>query len=147
MSCTLPTQWLTVVNVAYSGDAYLIYATEPVPHRLWCIMARPTVTFPFAQHHRRLAGNKSYCSMTQVDAFEQLRECRTAGPFVWSQAQRISHNTITIHNSLCTNKVHNECNNRCVYAVSVTSLSGASKSKSTLPSIHLNVMYQLLTEM
>ena len=38
--------------------------------------ARPTVTFPAAEHHRPLAGTKLYCSVTEAHVCEQLAQGR-----------------------------------------------------------------------
>ena len=35
-------------------------------------MDRPTVTFPVTEHHRRLAGTKLYCWMTQVVSYVKV---------------------------------------------------------------------------
>ena len=41
--------------------------------------ARPTVTFPAAEHHRPLAGTKLYCLVTETHGCEQLaRSCYPA---------------------------------------------------------------------
>jgi len=36
--------------------------------------ARPTVTFPAAERHRRLAGTKLYCLVTEAHGCEQLAQ-------------------------------------------------------------------------
>jgi len=36
--------------------------------------ARPTVTFPAAEHHRTLAGTKLYCLVTEAHGCEQLAQ-------------------------------------------------------------------------
>jgi len=38
--------------------------------------ARPTVTFPAAEHHRPLAGTKLYCLVTEAHGCEQLSQRR-----------------------------------------------------------------------
>ena len=38
--------------------------------------ARPTVTFPAAEHHRPLAGTKFYCLVTEAHVCEQLAQGR-----------------------------------------------------------------------
>ena len=42
--------------------------------RLSLLSARPAVTFPAAEHHRPLAGTKSYCLMTEAHRCEQFVE-------------------------------------------------------------------------
>jgi len=44
--------------------------TESVTHGQ--CNARPTVTFPAAEHHRPLAGTKLYCLVTEAHGCEQL---------------------------------------------------------------------------
>jgi len=81
--------------------------------------ARPTVTFPAAEHHRPLAGTKIYSLVTETHGCEQLAQsCCPAmhQPGVepatyWSRVQRPSHyatepplvlHALKIHGPKCT---------------------------------------------
>ena len=48
------------------------WTTESVTHGQ--CDARPTVTFPAAEHHRPLAGTKLYCLTTEAHGCEQLAQ-------------------------------------------------------------------------
>ena len=73
-----------------------VTVSHPPGGRLPLLAARPAVTFPAAEHHRPLAGIKSYCLVTGVHRCEQLAHgCYIALPRVgfepaayWSQVQR-----------------------------------------------------------
>jgi len=47
------------------------------PGRLPLLSARPAVTSPAAEHHRPLAGNKSYCLLTEAHGCKQLAQVVT----------------------------------------------------------------------
>ena len=49
-------------------------AGHPPGVRLSLPSARPTVTFPAAEHHCSLAGNKLYCLVTEAHRCEQLAQ-------------------------------------------------------------------------
>jgi len=51
---------------------------NPPSGRLPLLFARLAVTFPAAEHHRRLAGTKLYCLVTEAHMCEQLAQGRYA---------------------------------------------------------------------
>ena len=57
-----------------------VYFKSHIPGgRLPLLSARPTVTFPAAEHHRPLAGTKLYCLVTEAHRCEQLaQDCYAA---------------------------------------------------------------------
>ena len=60
-----------------------VTVSRPPGGRLPFLSTRPAVTFPAAEHHRRLAGTKLYCLVTEVHRCEQLAQgCYTALPQV-----------------------------------------------------------------
>jgi len=55
--------------------------SHPSGSRLPLLSARPAVTFPAAEHHRLLDGNKLYCLVTEAHGCEQLAQgCYAALP-------------------------------------------------------------------
>ena len=73
--------------------------SHPPGGKLPLLSARPAVTFPFAEHHRPLAGNKLCRLVTEARRCEQLAQgCYAALPRVrfkpttcWSHVQRSTH--------------------------------------------------------
>ena len=48
--------------------------SNPPGGRLPLLSAKPAVTFPAAEHHRRLTGTKLYCLVTEAHRCEQLAQ-------------------------------------------------------------------------
>jgi len=60
-----------------------VTVSHPPGCRLPLLSARPMVTSPATEHHRRWAGTKLYCSVTEAHRCEQLPQgCYTALPRV-----------------------------------------------------------------
>jgi len=58
-----------------------VTVSHPSGGRLPLLSARPAVTSPAAEHHRRLAGAKLYCLVTEAHRCEQLAQgCYAALP-------------------------------------------------------------------
>ena len=51
-----------------------VTVSHPPGGRLPLLSARPAVTSPAAQHHRRLAATKLYCLVTEAHRCEQLAQ-------------------------------------------------------------------------
>jgi len=84
-----------------TGSQPQVTVSHPPGGRLPLLSARPAVTSPAAEHHRRLAGTKSYCLVTEAHRCKQLAQgCYAALPRVgfepatyWSQVQRYTRCT------------------------------------------------------
>ena len=60
-----------------------VTVSHPLGGRLPLLSARPAVTSPAAEHHRRLAGTKLYCLVTEAPRCKQLAQgCYAALPRV-----------------------------------------------------------------
>jgi len=58
-----------------------VTVSHPPGGRMPLLSARPAVTFPAAEHHRRLAGTKLYCLVTEAHRCEQRAQgCYAALP-------------------------------------------------------------------
>jgi len=58
-----------------------VTVSHPPDDMLTLLSARPVVTSPAAEHHRPLAGTKSYCLVTEAHRCEQLAQgCYAALP-------------------------------------------------------------------
>ena len=74
VNCHAPLESLGGVLISLSQAIEPVggYTTESVTHGQ--CEARPTVTFPAAEHHRPLAGTKLYCLVTEAHVCEQLAQ-------------------------------------------------------------------------
>ena len=79
--------------------------------------ARPTVTFPAAERHRRLTGTKLYCSVTGAQGCEQIADSLRSGAQTGSRTRDLFIGDVvivwrergkTIRSVLC-NIVCNNC--------------------------------------
>jgi len=58
-----------------------VTVSHPPSGRLPLLSARPVVTSPATEHHRRLAGTKLYCLVTEAHRCKQLAQgCYAASP-------------------------------------------------------------------